>query len=233
MQLETAQKDKELIWHPFTQASDYEKELLPVITRAKGLKLFDSKGNFYYDTLSSWWTNSLGHCHPLLVKAAQKQLSLLDHVIFAGFTHKPAVDLCTKLSKILPSHLSRFFFSDNGSTSIEVALKIAFQYWKNINKPKSKFAYFTHAYHGDTLGAMSVGGINLYHSLFAGMGFQGISLPAPDCSVCKYRKSEFTYDGENLECQLQCFSEVESLLLKNKKLSYKYHSYYPLLLHHK
>ena len=120
------EKDLSYLWHPYTQMKDCEKFPPIPIKRAKGIKLYDYNDNFYYDTISSWWCNVHGHNHPLIKKAIKEQLDTLEHVLFAGFTHKPAIDLAEKLIKIMPEGLSRIFYSDNGSTAVEVALKMSF-----------------------------------------------------------------------------------------------------------
>jgi adenosylmethionine---8-amino-7-oxononanoate aminotransferase len=130
---------------------------LPVpIVRAEGTLLYDENGEAYIDAISSWWVNTFGHSHPHIVQRVSRQLQELDHVLFAGFTHPPAVELAEKLLQILPANQKRVFFSDNGSTAVEVALKMAFQYWDNVGQPKTKVIAFRDSYHGDTLGAMSV-----------------------------------------------------------------------------
>jgi len=209
--------DKKLIWHPFTQAKDYEKLKMPIITRAKGIKLYDAKGNFYYDTVSSWWTNSIGHCNKEMVNSIKRQLKQLDHVIFAGFTHIPAIELCEKLKSFLPENLSKFFFSDDGSTSVEVALKIAFQYWHNIGIEKKLFLYLENSYHGDTIGSISVGGIDLYHKLYKPLMFKSLKVKGPDCSSCKHRKSKFTFNAEETTCNMKCTLHLERTIEKHHK----------------
>lgn len=166
-------KDLKYIWHPYTQMKDCE-ELPPVlIERAMGIKLFDNKGNFYYDTISSWWCNVHGHNHPRINDALKKQIDKLEHVLFAGFTHRPAIELAGRLVKITPKNLKKVFFSDNGSTAVETALKMSFQYWHNIGKKeKTKFVSFENAYHGDTIGAMSVSGVGLFNEIFSPLLFK-------------------------------------------------------------
>jgi len=142
---------------------DYE-ELPPiVIERGQGVWLYDVEGNRYLDAISSWWTNLFGHCNKRLNDALKTQVDELEHVIFANFSHKPAIELSQKLVKITPKGLEKVFFSDDGSTSVEVALKMSFQYHQQKgNYTKLKFACFTNSYHGETLGALSVGSIDLY-----------------------------------------------------------------------
>lgn len=148
--------DKRHIWHPYTQ---HLTERDPVIiTRAKGTNLYDEDGNEILDMISSWWTCIHGHAHPALNKALREQAETMEHVMFAGFSHPPAINLAKKLADLLPGDLNRVFFSDNGSTSVEVALKLAYQYWKNKGEDgRTKFLAFDAGYHGDTVGAMSVG----------------------------------------------------------------------------
>lgn len=207
--------DRELIWHPFTQAKDYADRDPIVIVRGEGVRLFDADGKAYYDTISSWWTNTVGHCHPRLVAAVQKQAATLEHVNFSGFTHAPAAELADGLSEVLPPQLRRFFFSDNGSTAVEAALKMAFQYWQNRGeRGRTRFATFQNAYHGDTLGAVSIGGVDLFHRLYHPLTFDALRLPGPDCSSCPYRRSAFTFDARQTGCAYECFSAVEKALRK-------------------
>ena len=127
-------KDLQHIWHPYTQMKDCRKWPPILIEKTKGIKLYDGKGNFYYDTISSWWCNVHGHNHPKIKQAIKKQFDSLDHILFAGFTHKPAITLAEKLLAISPRNLTRVFYSDNGSTAVETALKMSVQYWHNIGR---------------------------------------------------------------------------------------------------
>lgn len=172
-------RDKKLLWHPFTQEKTAE---LPIaITKASGSYLYDDQGQTYLDLISSWWTNLHGHAHPIIAQAIFEQAITLEHVMFAGFTHEPAVKLCEGLTQILPANLKRFFFSDNGSTSVETALKMAYQYWWNQKAPHKKiFLSFTGGYHGDTFGAMSVGAKSGFHDPFMSFFFEVVAIPFPD-----------------------------------------------------
>jgi len=171
-------KDRKYIWHPFTQEKTASLPL-PIV-KAKGSYLYDEKGKKYLDLVSSWWVNLHGHAHLKISKAIYHQACILEHVIFAGFTHSPAITLCEKLSKILPPHLSRFFFSDDGSTAIEIALKIAYQFWVNQNQDKrKKFLSFHGGYHGDTFGAMAVGKTSGFHDTFKSLFFPVYTIPFP------------------------------------------------------
>lgn len=158
------EKDLACIWHPFTQM---HTACSPIpIVRAKGVYLYAEDGSRYLDAISSWWVNLHGHAHPYIVEKIKSQGELLEHVIFADFTHAPAVELASRLLSILPGAMSKVFYSDNGSTAVEVALKIALQYWHNRNTPKTKVICFKNSYHGDTFGAMSAAGRNEFNRPF-------------------------------------------------------------------
>jgi adenosylmethionine-8-amino-7-oxononanoate aminotransferase len=209
--------DRNYIWHPFTQMKDYENIDPVVIVKGKGVKLFDIDNNEYYDTISSWWTNTIGHCNEKLAKAVSNQMNILEHVNFSGFTHPFATDLIKGLNTVLPKKLNKYFFSDNGSTAVEVALKMAFQYWQNKGiKNKTKFAMFENAYHGDTIGAVSVGGVDLFHQIYKPLMFETTKLKAPNCSNCPFRNSPYTFDAEDTNCNFECFKSVEETLTKEQ-----------------
>jgi adenosylmethionine-8-amino-7-oxononanoate aminotransferase len=174
-----SERDKKLIWHPFTQ----EKTAPEVISikRALGSYLYDDNDKAYLDLISSWWVNLHGHAHPEIAKSIYEQAKTVEHVIFAGFTHEPAIHLCEGLQTLLPRDLCKFFFSDNGSTAVEVALKMAYQYWHNLGAPqKTTFLSFEGGYHGDTFGAMSVGAKSGFHTAFKELFFNVLSIPYPD-----------------------------------------------------
>ncbi len=165
-----AARDKNVIWHPFTQ---HQSTSFPVpITSASGAYLIDEKGYRYLDLISSWWVNLHGHGHPIIAKAIYEQAMQLEHVIFAGFTHEPAIRLAEELIKILPNGFGKIFYSDNGSTAVEIALKLAYQYWKNLGESQRKrFIAFKSGYHGDTFGAMAVGKQSGFFSAFEDLLF--------------------------------------------------------------
>ncbi len=169
-------KDREHVWHPFTQVS-YAPENI-VIERGEGACFIDIDGNRYIDGISSWWVNLHGHCNPHIVASVTKQIGQLEHSIFAGFTHKPGIELARRLLQHLPS-FDKVFFSDNGSTSVEVALKMTFQYWSNKGTPKHKVIAFKDAYHGDTFGGMSVAARNAFNQPFEALLFDVISIDLP------------------------------------------------------
>ncbi|KUG24535.1 adenosylmethionine-8-amino-7-oxononanoate aminotransferase [hydrocarbon metagenome] len=179
------QKDLTYNWHPYTQMSIQQSNPPLLIEKARGIKLYDASGRWYYDTISSWWCNIHGHLHPRIVNAVKQQLDNLDHTLFAGITHKPAIELSERLIQISPDGLQRVFYSDNGSTAVEVALKMSVQYWRNSGRPeKSKFISFDRAYHGDTVGCMSVSGESIFTQAFTPFMFSGYKIPSPYCYRC-------------------------------------------------
>jgi adenosylmethionine-8-amino-7-oxononanoate aminotransferase len=171
-------RDKKIIWHPFTQEKTAD---IVIAAKAKGCYIYDENGKAYLDLISSWWVNLHGHAHPEIARSIYEQSMQLEHVIFADFTHEPAVKLCEELKELLPPSLNRFFFSDNGSTAVEVALKMSYQYWCNQGQENRKiFLSFEGGYHGDTFGAMSVGHTSKFHDVFKSFFFKVLSVPYPD-----------------------------------------------------
>ena len=206
-QEEWIEKDLKYVWHPDTQMKQYEgKDFKPVlIEKGKGIYLYDADGNEYIDGVSSWWVNTLGHSNEKLNKILTEQAEKIEHVLLADFTHKPAIELAEKLIKLAGEPFSKVFYSDDGSTAVEVALKMAYQYWYQNGKPEKKyFVSMTDSYHGDTLGSVSVGGIDIYKKIFSPLVFDTIKVCAPFCYRCpKGRKSG--------NCTLNCIEEVENL----------------------
>lgn len=204
-------KDLKFNWHPYTQMKDHEAMRPVLVRRASGIKLFDDKGNWYYDTISSWWCNLHGHGHPRILKAVKEQLKKIDHVMFAGFTHEPAVRLSEKLVSIAPKGLSRVFYSDNGSTAVETAMKMSVQYWVNKGiKNKNRFVSLDMGYHGDTAGTMSLGGVDLFNKVFTPVFFKAYKVPTPYCYRCPAGK-------KRKNCSIECARPLEALLKKNSK----------------
>ncbi len=197
------EKDLKYIWHPCSQMKDYETLKPIVIEKGKGIYIYDTNGNRYVDVISSWWCNLLGHCHPKINAAVKKQIDELEHVIFANFSHKPAITLCEKLSEVLPDGLCKFNFSDNGSSSIECAMKMSFQYhYQSGNPQKKRFMALTGAYHGETIGALSIGGVDLYSQIYKPVLLDVIRIDGPDCYRCPY--------GMKCEnCNAECFEKAE------------------------
>jgi adenosylmethionine-8-amino-7-oxononanoate aminotransferase len=157
-------RDLASVWHPFTQMK-INGNAIPIV-KGEGIYLFDEAGNKYIDAISSWWVNTHGHANSYIAQKVFEQLNTLEHVIFAGFTHKPAVELAERLLQFLPSQHSKIFYSDNGSTAVEVALKMAFQFWYNQGAEKNIVIAFKNSYHGDTFGAMSVSQRSAYTQPF-------------------------------------------------------------------
>jgi len=171
------EKDKQYVWHPFTKQLDAKPNIN--IVKGEGVYFFDDRGNKYIDAISSWWVNLHGHCHPYISKKVSDQLSTLEHAIFSDFTHAPAINLAERLLQHLPGNQAKIFYSDNGSTSVEVALKMALQYWHNKNEQKAVFVAFENAYHGDTFGSMSVGARNVFNNAFENLLFDVKHIPVP------------------------------------------------------
>ena len=176
-----AQRDLQHIWHPCTQMHDHEVVPMVPIVRGEGPWLIDAAGRRYLDGISSWWTNLFGHANPRIAAALADQAKTLEHVIFAGFTHPPAIELAEQLVQITPPGLEKVFFADNGSAAIEVALKMSFHYWLNQGHgEKTRFIALTGSYHGETLGALSVSDVALYRKTYAPLLLTPILAPSPD-----------------------------------------------------
>ena len=165
------------IWHPFTQHGLHEP--IPLVTRAEGAALFTADGRRIIDGISSWWVTTHGHCHPRIMAAIAEQSGRMDQIIFAGWTHEPAETLARGLTAIMPPALTRVFFSDSGSTSVEVALKMALGYWANRGEARHRILVMAHSYHGDTIGAMSVGARGVFNRAYAPLLFDVGTLPFP------------------------------------------------------
>lgn len=202
--MDLSQRDLRLIWHPCSQMKDYEDLPPIVIDHAKGLYLYDVEGKRYADVISSWWCNLLGHGNQRINEAIKRQVDHLEHVIFANFSHLPAIELCEKLSKKTPAGLTRFFFTDNGSSAVEAALKMSFQYhYQTGNPQKKRFMALSDAYHGETIGALSMGGVDIYSEIFKPLLLDIIRVDGPDCYRCPFGKTRET-------CQAECFQAAQS-----------------------
>lgn len=200
--------DRRYLWHPFTQMKEWLSEEHPVIVKGEGCWLIDSEGKRYLDGVASIWTNVHGHSHPVINGAVKAQLDRIEHVTQLGLINDQAAILAERLIQIAPPGLSRVFYSDNGSTAVEIAIKMAFQYWVHRNRgEKSRFVSFRHAYHGDTIGAVSVGGIDIFHGLFRPLLFPTIQAPSPFCYRCT-----ISPDGDPARCGLLCLRKLESIL---------------------
>ena len=183
--------DRAHVWHPFTPMADWEASEPLVIERGDGVYLFDVEGNRYLDGVSSLWCNVHGHRHPALDQALRDQLDKVAHSTLLGVTNPPAIELARKLVEVAPEGLTRVFYSDDGATAVEVALKMAFQYWRQKADPEPdrvRFVALGNAYHGDTLGDVSVGGVERFHAMFGPLLFPALRVPSPHpyrCGLCR------------------------------------------------
>jgi adenosylmethionine---8-amino-7-oxononanoate aminotransferase len=175
-------QDLAVLWHPCTQMKDHEWLPMIPIRRGQGVWLEDFDGNRYLDAISSWWVNIFGHAHPYINNAIKQQLDTLEHVLLAGFTHEPIIQLSQRLVQLVPQGLTRCFYADNGSAAVEIALKMSFHYFQNLGQhKKTKFICLSNSYHGETLGALSVGNVALYKETYAPLLMQAITVESPDC----------------------------------------------------
>lgn len=172
-----AEKDQHYNWHPYTQHKT--TGLLPVIVKGEGALLWDDQGKEYIDAIASWWVNPFGHSNTIIAEAIYAQLTTLEHVLFGGFTHDKAIALSEKLLSLLPANQQKIFYSDNGSTAVEVALKAALQYYYNRGEKRTKIIAFENAFHGDTFGAMAASGISFYTEAFQGSMLEVVRIPVP------------------------------------------------------
>jgi adenosylmethionine-8-amino-7-oxononanoate aminotransferase len=171
------EKDSQYLWHPYTQ---HKTASAPIaITKGKGALLWDENGKEYIDAIASWWVNPYGHSNTFIADAIYKQLTTLEHVLFGGFTHEPAVKVAEKLLAILPQNQQKLFFSDNGSTAVEIAIKVALQYFFNKGEKRTTIIAFENAFHGDTFAAMAASGISLFTDAFQGMFIDVVRIPVP------------------------------------------------------
>jgi len=201
-------RDLASIWHPYTQMKTAPAPL-PIV-RGEGVYLYTEDGRRLLDGISSWWVNIHGHAHPVLNAALAAQAAQLEHVIFAGATHEPAVALAEKLLSILPPGLHRIFYSDNGSTAVEVAVKIAWQYWQNLGRTsRREFVALHHAFHGDTLGAMSPSELSGFSKPFEGLLFPVHRVHSPYCYRCPLGL-------KRAECSIDCLGDLERVLAQRQ-----------------
>jgi len=204
-----AERDLRVVWHPCTQMKDHEWLPMIPIARGAGVWLYDHDGRRYLDAISSWWVNLFGHANPRINAALTAQLGRLEHVLLAGFTHEPAVALAEQLTRLAPPGLTRCFFADNGSSAIEVALKMSFHYWRNCGRTtKRRFVTLSNSYHGETLGALAVGHVELYREIYQPLLMDVITVPTPDC----YERE----DGEDWEAHSRrMFAHMEEALTRH------------------
>ncbi len=201
---ELIEKNKKYLWNPFTQMKQYLEDSPIVIERGEGIKLIDVEGNEYYDGVSSIWLNVHGHNVKELNEAIQTQLSKIAHSTLLGMASVPALELAEKLVEITPNGLNKVFYSDCGATAVEIAIKMAFQYWQNQGiKEKTRFVTMKNAYHGDTVGAMGVGAIPLFHEIYSPLLFESFKVPYP---------YPYRFNGTSEECAQTCLHNLEQLL---------------------
>jgi adenosylmethionine-8-amino-7-oxononanoate aminotransferase len=196
-------RDRALLWHPYTQMKTQRPPL--AIARGEGVYLYTEDGRRLLDGTSSWWVNIHGHSHPRLNEALADQAKRIEHVIFAGATHQPAVDLAERLVGVLPRGLTRIFYSDNGSTAVEVAVKLAVQYWRNQGHSRHRVIALHHAYHGDTVGAMSVSDDSVFTRAFTSLMFTVDRVHPPYCYRCPLGLRRDS-------CQIDCLGDLEKTL---------------------
>jgi len=200
--------DRRYVWHPFTQMKEWEAEPPLVITYGEGSWLIDSDGNRYLDGVGAIWTNVHGHCHPYINAAIKTQVDRLEHSTLLGLASEQPALLAKRLIEIAPPGMAKVFYSDNGSTAVEIGIKMAFQYWQHLGRPeKSRFISFKNAYHGDTVGAMSVGGIDIFHEVFRPLLFPTIQAPSTYCYRC-----ELCREQDSSLCRRECLGELERLM---------------------
>ncbi|MCI3935796.1 adenosylmethionine--8-amino-7-oxononanoate transaminase [Chryseobacterium aahli] len=231
------ERDRAVNWHPYTQMKTAD-DIIPII-KGRGVYLFDDRGNKYIDAVSSWWVTLHGHAHPYIAKRVSEQLNTLEQVIFAGFTHEPAIQLSENLLKLLPINQNKVFYSDNGSTAVEVALKMCIQHAYNQGKEKTKILAFKNAYHGDTFGAMSVSGRSVWTKPFGEMLFEVIFIDTPNSGNLENLKKQIRnhaneiayfiyepliqgaagmlmYDAEDLDELMKFCREQEILMIQDE-----------------
>jgi adenosylmethionine-8-amino-7-oxononanoate aminotransferase len=204
-----SQRDLAVLWHPCTQMKDHEDQPIIPIKSGQGVWLTDFDGKRYLDAVSSWWVNLFGHANPVINTAIKAQLDTLEHVIFAGFSHETGIQLAEKLVALTPAGLNRCFYADNGSAAVEVAMKMSFHYWRNQGQhEKTRFITLENSYHGETLGALSVGNVALYKSTYAPLLLETITVASPDC----YHRAE----GESwADYSTRRFADMEAALAQH------------------
>jgi adenosylmethionine-8-amino-7-oxononanoate aminotransferase len=195
-----ARRDRAVLWHPCTQMKDHEQGGPLPIRQARGVWLEDFEGRRYLDAISSWWVNLFGHSNPVINAALREQAETLEHVILAGFSHLPAIELAERLTTLAPPGLTRCFYADSGSAAVEVALKMSYHYWRNQGRSgKTRFITLENGYHGETLGALAVGGIGLYRDTYGPLLMETLRVPSPDCYAREPGESPEDYSRRRFE----------------------------------
>lgn len=223
-----SERDLKVLWHPCTQMKDHEFLPMTPIKSGSGVWLEDFEGNKYLDAISSWWVNLFGHVNPYISSKIKEQVDTLEHVILAGFTHEPVIRLSERLIKLAPKGLSRCFYADNGSSAVEVALKMSYHTHKNNGLEKPLFVSLTNSYHGETLGALSVGDVELYKETYAPLLIRSIQTPVPEDTSEEAAKKAARSLEELFE---ERSSEISALILEPLVQGAGYmHMYHPLYL---
>ncbi len=204
-----AERDLRHLWHPCTQMKDHEWLPLIPIRSGRGVWLEDFDGKRYIDAISSWWVNLFGHANPRINAAVMHQLEQLEHVLLAGFTHEPAVQLAERLARLAPPGLERVFYVDNGSSAVEAALKMSYHYWRNQGREgKNRFVTLANSYHGETLGALAVGDVALYKETYQPLLMDVITAPSPDCYL---REAGESWESHSL----RQFDKMDEILARD------------------
>ena len=201
-------RDLAVLWHPCSQMKDYESLPMIPIRRGQGPWLEDFDGKRYLDAISSWWVNLFGHANPVINRAIRDQLESLEHVILAGFTHEPVVRLSEELVALSPPGLTRCFYADNGSSAVEVAIKMSFHFWRNQgHSRKTRFVTLGNSYHGETLGALAVGDVELYKEIYRPLLMDTLMVPSPDCFHREQGESWEAYSRRQFDHMEQCLQQ--------------------------
>jgi adenosylmethionine-8-amino-7-oxononanoate aminotransferase len=204
-------KDIDYIWHPYTEISNLEKSNFPIIDKAEGCYLYDMNGKALMDGIASWWCVNLGHSHPRLIKVIQEQAQKLQHVILGGMSHPNVIKLAEKLAQITPKGLKHSFFASDGASVVEASLRMALQYWKNIGEQeRTKFISLQDGYHGDTLGAIGVGYVELFHKELEEVIHKSYKAKSPHCAKCPFNRHPDS-------CDVECFDSMAGLIKQHHK----------------
>lgn len=205
--------DLKHLWHPYTDMRSFGSKSFPIIDKADGIYLYPMEGQRLFDGIASWWCVNLGHSLPRLVDAIKKQAGQLQHCILGGISHPPVIELSAALGEILPEGINRLFYAGDGSCAVEAALKVAVQYWKNLGVPgKERFISLEEGYHGDTLGAVSVGYVPGFHKHFEPLLAKVHRAASPHCAACPCEKQPGF-------CDVECFASMEALIKENHEKS--------------
>lgn len=204
-------RSRQAVWHPCTQMKQLDELPLVSIQRAQGVWLYDSQNKAYLDAISSWWVNLFGHAHPYINAALTEQLQQFEHIMLAGFTHAPVVELSERLSRLAPGELGHCFYASDGASAIEIALKMSFHFWRNCGQPdKNQFISLSGAYHGETLGALSVTDVALFRDNYAALLRPSVQMPTPDARLAAPGETPAAYALRCAEAVARYLEEAHS-----------------------